>query len=124
MTDTPDHPWIEPRPPPKKNIPWPYIVGPLIAAVVVAICVAKSSGSDGPRVGDAVVACKRFVEERLTAPATADFSGETVTGEGPFTVTGTVDAENAFGAKLRSTYTCVVRASGDTLVLDSLAGLN
>jgi len=38
-------------------------------------------------------------------------------------VTGNVDAENSFGAKLRMRFTCVVEDVGDQWRLRSLTGL-
>ena len=73
--------------------------------------------------------CKDFVKRRLKAPSTAKFrnplqdDGEvaiTGSGNGPFTIRSTVDAENSFGAKPRSTFTCVVTLNGDTWNLDNL----
>ncbi len=67
-----------------------------------------------------------FVEERLKAPATANFCSygdATVTdlGGGRFKVLAYVDAENSFGAKLRNHYTCVLKSSdGSTWSLESL----
>lgn len=58
--------------------------------------------------------CEGSVKQQLKAPSTASFSGEEATG-GPtdYTVTGNVDAENSFGAKLRSTWTCSASHDGD-----------
>jgi hypothetical protein len=118
----------------------------LIAGIVVLLAVAallvscvgyvvSNGGDDGDSAGDdrndgmAKVMCEQFVEERLKAPASADFSGvfdTTVTGSGnDYTVRGYVDAQNSFGAQIRSDYTCEIQDSGDdkwTLV--SLTGLN
>ena len=74
----------------------------------------------------AQMACERFVEARLKAPATADFapfhkqliSGN---GKGPWTVIGYVDSQNSFGAMLRSNYTCTVEFSGNSTNLTSLS---
>lgn len=70
--------------------------------------------------------CERFVSDRLKAPSTADFapmrdlkvSGE---GKGPWSVEGYVDAQNSFGAKIRSRYSCIVTFDGDRV---SLLGLS
>lgn len=68
---------------------------------------------------DAFEVCQRFVRERLKAPRTAEFQSytqgaiERVNDDDyerrPFKVSSSVDAQNAFGAMLRSDYTCVVR---------------
>lgn len=62
----------------------------------------------------AINACEDWVRDQLKAPATAEFGDSTATGSGPWTVTGTVDAENSFGAMLRQTWSCEVRLDGDT----------
>jgi hypothetical protein len=55
-----------------------------------------------------------FIKRRLKAPATAEFGGEKVSFSPPtkHLVTGYVDAQNAFGAKLRKQWACVVEKSG------------
>lgn len=74
--------------------------------------------------------CKDFVKRRLKSPSTAKFrnphqdDGEVVitrSGNGPFTIQSTVDAENSFGAKPRSTFICIVTLNGDTWHLDALS---
>ena len=41
-------------------------------------------------------------------------SRDDATGYGTWTVTGTVDAENSFGATVRSSFQCTVVITGDT----------
>jgi hypothetical protein len=57
--------------------------------------------------------CKRAIELSLKAPSTADW-GNKAAGRwdghpGFFLVDYTVDAQNSFGAKLRSTFECQIR---------------
>lgn len=75
--------------------------------------------------------CQHFVKENLKAPSTADFGGlfedweeatflnleltsslgvdvSQLRGPGVWVVTGKVDAQNEFGAMLRSDYVCVM----------------
>lgn len=96
---------------------------------------ASTSGGNGgasaPKVdvGDgnaAYVACKNYVEDQLKAPSTADWpflppyepqlSGTT------YTIRGYVDAQNSFGAMIRTNWTCKVRynAPNKNYVLDSI----
>jgi hypothetical protein len=85
-----------------------------------------STPSEADKHRDAGRVCKDFVKRQLKAPATAEFGTPDVTGSaGTYSSTGTVDAENSFGAKLRSTYTCQVHEASDrkNWVLDSLTGL-
>lgn len=87
----------------------------LVAVLFVAGAMAgdDSEDTDGDNYGAQDV-CEQFVEDRLKAPATADFSGEKAThlGGGRWRVTGDVDAENSFGAQLRMTYVCEVQFTG------------
>jgi hypothetical protein len=96
--------------------------------VVGGLCWGVSAlNSDQPQDQgpDAEQACKDFVKDRLKAPAGADFSGVDRTAAGStYTVTGDVDAQNSFGAKLRSHFTCVVRDAGAEWKLESLTGIN
>jgi hypothetical protein len=86
-----------------------------------------SSASSIPHRGEeAFVWCKLFIETRLSSPSTASFSSlfnSTITsvGIGSYRVTGYVDAQNAFGAKIRNSYTCVVRRDGGDWILESLS---
>ncbi|QYM63489.1 hypothetical protein [Microbacterium sp. Se5.02b] len=81
----------------------------VLLAVVIGISIA-SGDDDDYDVNNSSVAirhCEDAIKERLKAPATAEFVSA-ATGSGTWTVSGTVDAENSFGAKLRSTYQCSV----------------
>lgn len=75
---------------------------------------------------DAFVMSQNFVEKRLKAPSTAEFcsySDATVLdlGDGRFRVSAYVNAENSFGAKVRTTYICVLKSKdGDTWTLERL----
>ncbi len=53
----------------------------------------------------AYLKAKRAVLEKLKAPSTAEFGEHAVKDDGPaFTVAGYVDAQNSFGAQIRSQY--------------------
>jgi len=76
----------------------------------------KQAQLDESAQSDAKWKCKEFVEKTLKAPSTADFQNynkfsASGTGEGPFLVTGYVDAQNSFGAKIRTEFTCELRKS-------------
>ena len=75
---------------------------------------------------DAKWMCKEFVEKTLKAPSTAEFQSynnfsASGTGEGPFQVSGYVDAENSFGAKIRTQFICELRRTGDNWQLENLS---
>jgi len=60
--------------------------------------------------------CQEFVKDRLKAPATATFpyvhppeTTITTLGSGAYRVSSYVDAQNGFGAKIRTSYTCEVQ---------------
>lgn len=69
-----------------------------------------------PSDGGAIVMCQRFVEARLKSPKTADFpflDRPSVARDGSsFVVRSYVDAQNAFGATLRSNFVCKVTHKG------------
>ncbi len=89
----------------------------VLAAVVIGIpvaCVAANSGGGSdtwePTASEARSVCEGWVKDKLKAPSTADFQdGDTTGGPTSYTITGTVDAENSFGAQIRSSWTCAIR---------------
>jgi hypothetical protein len=128
MTDV-DRPWDpqppKPKPPAFRNLSGrdKAVLGVAAAAIAVVVVgvFLSGDGSDsapsdtGDRYG-AIDVCHQRVEGQLKAPSTADYSDETATETSPghWSVAGSVDAENSFGAKVRSTYTCeAVHTDGD-----------
>ena len=68
---------------------------------------------------DAYVIAQQFVKNALKSPSTASFGWQTadecVTGadsRGRYRVRGWVDAQNSYGATMRSTFTVTVRYEG------------
>lgn len=91
----------------------------LCAAGAVILAVVGDTQGDAPdpvsadRAIDAQIMCERFVEKQLKSPASAEFRPERTTKDGAkYTVIGTVDSQNSFGAMLRSDYVCTVRDEG------------
>ena len=81
-------------------------------------CSLDSSSGSGEDLTDEYYlkdTCKDWVKDKLKAPSTADFGGESVDGgpdaDGYFTVSGYVDAENGFGANIRADWTCDIRVN-------------
>jgi hypothetical protein len=97
-----------------------------IIALVVAVVgflswrVTRADG-DGDLGGDAKRACQEdVIPKRLKAPATASFTGVSVTFDGTaYTVAGSVDSENSYGAKIRASFNCVMHADGKRWVVES-----
>jgi hypothetical protein len=90
---------------------------PAALAIIVVIVIIAWPKDSGPRAGDAIAACERIVSNQLKSPSTADFNSA-VSGDNPWTVVGSVDAENSFGAEVRLDYQCTVR--GTTATIDTL----
>jgi hypothetical protein len=98
----------------------------LLFVLAVAGCTAISvaSGDDDSDDRDdpalqriaAENACEDFLRDKLKSPSTAEFHNTMSTSTGPvaWRVSGTVDAENSFGAALRRSWSCTVRLDGDT----------
>ena len=91
----------------------------LVLILVLTGCGEKGPEEPTPRY--AYIHCKHYVEQRLKAPSSADFSSlsnsnvtqlkQTRRGgknEIKYLVTGYVDAQNSFGAKIRNNYSCTV----------------
>lgn len=67
---------------------------------------------------DAYVMSEEFIKEKLKAPATADFPGGSdgrvkYLGDSTYLVTSYVDAQNSFGANIRSNYTAKIKYVGE-----------
>lgn len=91
----------------------------IVALAVVLFVIGAVNGDEeddlnGSKYG-AQGACEDFVEARLKAPATADFNhaSETHLGDAVWRVSGTVDSENSFGAKVRTSFVCETEYDGD-----------
>jgi len=97
------------------------VIAAIIAIAILLVWLSDDSDSAADLGGDAKRACQEdFIPTRLKAPATAEFSGVTVATAGEtYTVTGSVDSQNSFGAQIRSSFTCVMHTSGDRWVLEA-----
>ena len=81
----------------------------LLFAGCTAVTVANQEPYDANNEYEAIAQCEPRVEGMLKAPSTAEFnSNASTSGSRVWTVTGTVDAENSFGAMVRSSYGCTV----------------
>lgn len=75
----------------------------------------------------AAIMCEEFVTDRLLAPSTADFPrAESIAplGNKQYRVASYVDAQNGFGAQIRTYWICDIRqdpANDDLWLLDDLA---
>lgn len=88
----------------------------LIGVIVgVSSALAPKKQYDANNKFEVIAQCEDRVKERLKAPSTAKFDNEEATGSGTWTVTGTVDSENSFGATLRASFQCTVVVQGDTI---------
>lgn len=90
------------------------IVGGIIAAI------GAGSRDDSPAslsVYSARSVCEDAVKNQLKAPATAGFEWLTETAKGTLTyeLIGSVDAENGFGALIRTQFSCTATLTGDTV---------
>jgi hypothetical protein len=106
-----------PNPTKPARVNWKVLVVTL-ATVAVAFAGAWYFLGYNSDESKATRACHDYVEDRLKAPATADFSDEfAVKEEGnTYTAYGNVDSENGFGAKVRNAFTCEVTSG---IVTDS-----
>jgi len=103
-----------------------------IIAFVAIIAVLASLPSHESSTHDSTDACliaQKFVTDRLKSPSTADFGhcfDATITklDSVTFGVSNWVDAENSFGAKIRTHFVCTVKwTGGDSWNLVDLKGI-
>lgn len=91
------------------------IRGVVVLAVLLVIAGIWFASCSTPKPYDAnnsaevIAQCEAQITEHLKSPSTAKFhSTSSSTGETTWTVNGTVDSQNGFGAMVRSTYECSV----------------
>lgn len=103
-------PGIQP-PSGKKKPLWPWWLGLAGGVIVISVIAGLSTGGnddyDSDTSYEAIAQCEAAIREKLKSPSTAEFDS-TATGSGTWTVVGTVDAENSFGAMMRSSFQCSV----------------
>lgn len=103
-----------------------YAILSIVAVILFGLYVVREGGgSDEPSKDMAAIMCQGWVKDRLRAPATAKFpllSDHAVTQtENRFRVRSHVDAQNAFGALVRTDWDCVTTYEGEeTWRLDSM----
>jgi hypothetical protein len=87
----------------------------LIFAVVWVIgAVSGPKEYDANNRYEVIAQCEARIKDMLKSPSTAQFDTD-ATGSGTWTVTGTVDSENGFGAMVRSSFGCTVKVDGETI---------
>lgn len=126
-------PWAPPTPSTplptakrRREIPvWAIVIAVVVGVLIVVGVISNNTSSDTGKAkssGDPYVAhamCAEFTRDQLKAPASADFPeyddpGVSVTHNGDtWTVSSFVDAENSFGADIRTSFTCVARDLGE-----------
>lgn len=97
--------------------------GVLLIVLLILALGSSDSGNNsesikGPDKMTAYFASKEFVKKNLKAPSTAKFPWyrEAVVkdlGGGRFSVSAYVDAQNSFGAQIRTYYTCVLKGADE-----------
>ena len=101
-----------------------------LVLTIVCLTLAGCGGSGGDEDG-AIAYCHQFVEDQLKSPDSADFPSfpehevTTITEGQEWSVSSYVDAENSFGASLRTDWTCDISydESTETWTLEDLSGL-
>ncbi len=94
----------------------------LAATIFIFIFLAYGSKDEEPNPAEleskAFIISQHFVKEKVKAPSTAQFPSfdfqSIHLGEGRYKVTSYVDAQNSFGAMIRTNYTAILKYnSGD-----------
>jgi hypothetical protein len=92
----------------EQRFKWRWVI--LALLVLIYFVYRPNADDDSTQRRDFVAACTITVEDKLKAPSTADLSPisfERLQKAGnSFRWVGTVDAENSFGARIRSNFVC------------------
>jgi hypothetical protein len=96
----------------------------LIVILGVVSCVASCFKRDPHHDLESIAQCEARISKLLKAPATANFDSSTTTDGTGWTVTGTVDSENSFGANVRSDYQCTVVMNSNNTATTTVDYLN
>jgi hypothetical protein len=104
----------------KPNNTFKILFGAVVVTALLSAVLPSSKGTGTTEPSDesipAHIQCNEFVLKQLKAPSTADFpmmDYTAVRGAGNlYIVKSYVDAQNSFGAKLRSNYLCTVKWIG------------
>lgn len=96
-----------------------FVSGTVVVVVLLAFagCIAtnaKEGDSTDRDMREAISQCEARIDRLIKAPATASYSSSASTSSGDWTVTGTVDSENSFGASIRSNFQCTVTVHEDS----------
>jgi hypothetical protein len=104
----------------------------LVGAILVLMPKTETRREDTDDTA-AYVMAKQFIRERLKAPGSAEFPSQvwnegevhkTKLANGSYRVSAWVEAQNSFGAKLRSNWTCELkRESADSWQVTGFCGL-
>ena len=114
--DTAAAPELQPK---KDGFAWGCIgciTIPVLVLVLTTLSGAFSNNDDSDDYNNrytAIRQCEERVKSLLKAPSTAKFNSD-ASGDWTWKVTGTVDAENSFGAMIRSVFQCTVKITGNT----------
>jgi len=91
----------------------------LIVVAIIGLSVCSSGACDTgitDTEGHAIVAAKNAVRDQLKAPSTAKFSSvwASKNNDGTWVVKGYVDAQNSFGATIRSSFKVMLKYNGSS----------
>lgn len=97
--------------------------------LIIKSCSSIDLSLDANKHTQAYYMCKQFIKERLNDPSSLDFPDSStahITNNGDtYDIAGSFRANNAFGAKIQTTFACTVTENRDrgTWTLDYLSGL-
>lgn len=103
---------------PNKARIWLWCVGGFAAFLIIGGLIDSANPKPvGASQNSAAAVCQEFIKPRLKSPTSAKFPHElqrsTHMGEDVYHVAGAVDAQNTYGANLRTPYECAVRRADD-----------
>ena len=98
----------------------PLVAAALAAALIwliIGITTSSTPTADNTRQDrlESIAGCEALVEQQLRSPSTADYESTARLNAGTWTVTGTVDSQNALGGTVRTNYECTATINGSNV---------
>lgn len=100
------------------------VLGLVVGVYILEFALSNNKNQANDPKSNAYYACREFIKKQLKSPASANFERYDISMVSKYmndySVTLYVDADNSFGANIRTTFKCQVTSTNNNWVLKSL----